>query len=204
MAAVTGAVVAAGASAYAANRGASAQRSASRTAAAEQARQFDLARQDQAPWLQAGRNALSQLEQVNSGDYSGFENSPDYLFARQQGLQGIDRSAAARGGMYSGGADADRMTFASGLATQNLNNYTGRLQGIAGAGQNTAQSLGSFGANAANNIGQMRMAGAQAQAQGYSGMANSIGNLAGYLGGRFDGVWGSGGKPSVKPGKGGG
>ena len=68
MAAITGAVVAAGATAYGASRQASATRSAANTAAAEQARQFDLARQDQRPWLEAGQNALGRLQAVNDGD----------------------------------------------------------------------------------------------------------------------------------------
>lgn len=202
MAAITGAVVAAGATAYGANRQASAARGAANTAAAEQARQFDLARQDQRPWLEAGQNALGRLQAVNDGDYSGFMNSPDYQFAMDQGIRSLDRSAAARGGLFSGGADADRISFASGLATQNLNNYTNRLSSIAGLGQNSAQSLGSLGANAAGNIGNARMAAGQAQGAGYAQMGNALGDLAGYLGGRFDGVWGSGGKPG-KPGKGG-
>ena len=200
MAAITGAVVAAGATAYGANRQASAARGAANTAAAEQARQFDLARQDQRPWLEAGQNALGRLNAVNDGDYSGFMNSPDYQFAMDQGIRSLDRSAAARGGLFSGGADADRMQFASGLATQNLNNYTNRLSSIAGLGQNSAQSLGSLGANAAGNIGNARMAAGQAQGAGYAGMANSLGNLAGYLGGRLDngGVWGGSGKPDIQ------
>lgn len=196
MAAITGTVIAAGASAYGANRQASAARQGSRAAIGEQQRQFDLAREDQRPWLEAGRNALGSLDRLNAGDYSGFMNSPDFIAARDSGIDALDRGASARGALYSGGADADRIRFSSNLATQNLNNYTNRLMGIAGAGQGSAQSLGSFGANAANSIGNAAMSGANASGAAQANMWNNLGGAAAYLGGRFDkpGVW-SGGKP---------
>lgn len=194
MAAITGAVIAGAATAYSANRAAGAQRSAANSATSEQRRQFDLARADQQPWLQAGQTALNRLETLNQGDYTGFMNSPDYLWARDQGIQGIDRGAASRGAMYSGGADADRMRFASGLATQNLNNYANRLMGIAGAGQNSAQSIGSFGANAANQIGANMMNAGAARASAYQQQGNAFSNLAAGLGGYYGGM-GSFGKP---------
>lgn len=173
--ATAAAFASAAAGAYSANRGAAAQRSAANRAATEQGRQFDQSREDQMPWMNAGRNALARLESVNNGDYSGFMDSPDFTFARDQAMRSLDRSAAARGSLFSGGADADRMQLASGLASQNLNNYTNRLAGIAGVGQNSAQSIGAFGANAANQIGAARMGAANATAQGWNNMAGAIG-----------------------------
>jgi hypothetical protein len=151
------AAVAVGTAVYGASQSKKAAKAANQgeqAAIDEQRRQFDLTRSDNQPWLQGGGWAMGQLQNVNSGDYSGFQNSPDYLWARDQGLQGVDRSAAARGGMYSGGADADRMKFASGLASQNLGNYRGSLQSMAGLGQNTASSLGQMGMQMGQNIGQ--------------------------------------------------
>jgi len=34
------------------------------------------------PYMQAGQNSLASLAQANSGNYSGFQSSPDYLYAR--------------------------------------------------------------------------------------------------------------------------
>lgn len=145
----------------------------------EQRRQFDLARQDQMPWLNAGSGALSQMQQLNSGNFSSFTESPDYAFARDQGLQGLERGAAARGGMYSGGADADRMRFASGLASQNYNSFYNRLQSMAGQGQTTASGLGQMGMGMANNIGNAQMGMGNARASGYINNANIAGNVLG-------------------------
>jgi hypothetical protein len=199
MAAVTSAVVAAGVSAYGANRQTSAARDAGRAsqrgadaATAEQRRQFDLSRSDQLPWLQAGQDALSRQQQFLAGDFSGFETSPDYAYALQEGFKGLDRGAAAAGGLWSGGADADRIKLGQGLASQNANNYWNRLAGLSNTGQNTSGNLGSLGANMASNIGGYQMSAANARASAYqqqgaaqAGFANQLAGYAGYLGGQW-------------------
>lgn len=150
-------------------------------ATAEQARQYDQSRADNMPWLQAGQNALAQMQQLNSGNFSSFTESPDYQFARDQGLQGIDRSAAARGALYSGGADADRMTFASGLASQNYNNYYNRLAGLAGAGQTAGSGLAALGQNYANAVGNNAIGAGNARASVYGQNAYANNMLAGSI-----------------------
>lgn len=187
MAAVTGTVVAAGLSAYGANRAAKAQQGAANTATGEQRRQFDLSRQDQMPWLEAGQNALARLEAVNNGDYSGFLTSPDYLAAMEQGTEALNRGAAAIGNVGSGGTDVDRIRFGQQLATQNLGNYTSRLMGLAGVGQSSAQNLGSLGANAASQIGQYQLGAGAARASGYQQQANAFASGAGAIGGLLEG-----------------
>lgn len=165
---------------------ANAQQAAADAATAEQRRQFDLTRGDQAPWLQAGQGALAQMQALNSGDFGSFTQSPDYQFAFDQGLQGLDRSASARGGMFSGGADADRMKFASGLASQNYNQFYNRLQSMAGQGQTTASGLGSLGMGMANNIGNIGINMGDARASSYGQRADTNSQLAGLLGGAFN------------------
>ena len=96
-------------------RGANAQVRASQEATAENRRQFDLTRGDMMPWLSAGQGALNLQQRFLDGDMSGFEKSPDYAFALEQGFKGLDRGAAASGGLWSGGADADRIKLGQGL-----------------------------------------------------------------------------------------
>lgn len=57
-------ILGAGASINAGNKAAKATQQATDAATAEQRRQFDLARQDQMPWLQAGRGALDMRSQL--------------------------------------------------------------------------------------------------------------------------------------------
>ncbi|MNM07001.1 hypothetical protein D3C81_170330 [compost metagenome] len=217
MAAVTAAVVVGAGMAYSANRqGAAAkkagqaQSSAAQQTIDKQQGIYDNSMSLAQPYYDAGTNALGQLDTLNSGDYSGFNSSPDYLFAQQQGLQRLDRTAAARGGMYSGGADADRMAFSSGLASQNLNNYRGNLMQLAGMGQNQSQYMGQLGqgfgnqfANAMGVKGQADAQRASATAGAQAGYGNALASAAstymgaggggggGGLAGMFDAVGGA-------------
>lgn len=197
MAAVTSAVAVGAGMAYGANRqaaglkkAAAAQGSAAQQTLNKQGELYDSAMESAQPFYSAGTNALAQLEAVNKGDYSGFQNSPDYQFSLTQGMQGLDRNAAARGALYSGGADADRMTFASGLASQNLGNYTSRLMSLANMGQNQSQYMGQLGQNYGNQFaqtmgikGQADAARASATAGAQAGYGNALASAAGtYMG----------------------
>lgn len=170
----------------AAKGAANAQSRAVDAATAEQKRQFDLTRQDRQRWLEAGQGAVTQMQALNSGDFSSFKESPDYQFAFDQGLQGLDRSAAARGSLYSGGHSADLMKFGQGLASQNYNQFYNRLAGLSGTGQTTASGLGTLGQQYANNVGQIGMNNANNMASSYQQGANANSQLAGALGGAFN------------------
>ena len=80
--AVGAAAIGAGASIYSGNKAAGAQKSASNMSIEEQRRQFDLMQGNLQPFMGAGTNSLANLQQANSGDYSGFMNNPAYLYAR--------------------------------------------------------------------------------------------------------------------------
>jgi hypothetical protein len=168
-------------SANAGKAGANAQANASNQAIAEQQRQYNQSRADQAPWLSAGQQALGLQQNYLGGDTSGFENSPDYKFAVQQGARQLDAGATANGNLWGGGADADRISLGQGLATQYANNYWNKLAGMAAGGQNAAANVGAQGANAANQIsGQYNNIG-QAQASSYANTANAWNNYGNQL-----------------------
>ena len=120
---------------------------------------------------------------------SRFKASPDYEFALDEGLRAMDRSAAARGNLLSGGYGREITRYGQGLATTNYNNYVNRLSSLAGAGQAAAGTGAQIGANAAANIGNTLQAGAQmqgnaltdaatARASGYTAAANSANSAA--------------------------
>lgn len=168
-----------------ARRGADAQAEANRLAIEEQRRQFDLTRQDMAPWLQAGSDALGRQTAFLDGDWSGFKDSPDYKWAFDQGMRSLDRSAAAQGRLYGGGTDLDRIGFGQGLALQNANSYWGKLAGLSGTGQQTAGQLGSFGMGAASNIGSLLNNTGAARRSSYQQQGD---NNAGFWGGTFGAI----------------
>lgn len=198
------------------SRAAREQRRAAQQQQAMLAQQQAQTRQDFQPYMTLGANALGRMAAVDGGDYSAFEQSPDYQFALDQSMRANDRSAAARGSLYSGGADADRMQLASGLASQNLQNYLGRMMQQAGMGQNAVGSVASNGAQLmgaqANAVGAQ----GQARANGFGVLSSMVGDMA-FAGGNFlegrrkmaaqpqgGGVWGFGGTGGIGAGLGGG
>lgn len=169
----------------AAKGAAKAQQQATDAQIAEQRRQYDQSRQDQMPFLQAGYDALARQQRFLDGDYSQALASPDYLARLEWGQKGLDRGAAARGNLFSGGYDADRMKFNADMATEGINTYWNRLAGRAGQGQVTASGLGALGANMAGNIGAALQNNANARASSYLQQGNIAAQTAAGVGGIF-------------------
>jgi hypothetical protein len=158
----------------------------------EQRRQYDLTRSDQRPFLDAGYDALGRQQRIIDGDYSQFQNSPDYTYAYDEMQRGIERGAASRGGLYNGGTSVDLAKHLGGLANQNLNSYWNKLAGRAGQGQVTASGLGALGAGMANNISSLNMTNAANQASSYQQRADALSGAAFGAAGLF-GNWYNGG-----------
>lgn len=141
-----------------------------------------------------------QPEGTNYGSlikpYTGADliNDPGYQFGIQQGEQGINRAAIARGG-YDSGATLKALTrfnqdyggtkfnegFGRDLATKNQTyNF---LSGVSNTGANAAGQTAGLGANAANTSGQFLTQAGDANAAGIVGPANAINSGVGsYLG----------------------
>lgn len=149
-------------------------------ATAESARQYDLARSDQMPWLQAGQWALEQQQNLLR-DPSQLENNAQYQWLLGEGFKGLDRGAAAGGNLWGGGADADRIRLGQGLASQQLDSVLNRYAGLSGTGQTTATNLGQLGANYASQQQGNLFAGANARASGIANQSNAWGNALGQL-----------------------
>ena len=168
-------------SANQANKGAqgaaNAQERMSQAAIEEQRRQFDISQQNQAPWLAAGTDALGKQQAFLNGDWSGFMNAPDYKYALEQGIGAVDKSAASRGGLFGGAHSMDLTRFGQGLALQNADGYYGKLAGLSGTGQNSAQNLGALGANMATNIGNQYNNAGNARASAYQQMGQNNAQL---------------------------
>jgi hypothetical protein len=162
-------------------------------ATAEQQRQFDQLREDQAPYREIGTAALGDINYLygrgtpnGAPDMSRFFTSPDYQFNLEQGQQAVDRSMLARGRGLSGAAVKEGTRFASGLASSEFGNYYNRLASQAGIGQSSTNFTGQAGMNAAANIGGYQVNAGNARASAYmagaEGVNNSIqGGIGNYL-----------------------
>lgn len=144
---------------------------------------YNNARTDLGGYLSAGNNALTGLNALAAGDYSGFQSSPDYVYARDQAQQGIERGAAARGSLYSGGTNVDLANALNGIASQNLGAYRNSLMGLAGMGQNAAGTIAGVGQNSANAQGSNNWGAANAAGNSAINQANNWSQLGAGLGG---------------------
>lgn len=125
---------------------------------------------------------------------------PSYQFQMQQGIQAMDHSAAAQGGLLTGGHLKDLMTFGQGLASQDFNNIYNRLMGVTSMGLGASSTAGQFGlftgSNAGGLMAQAGQAGAQGGIAGFNAMSGSLGNLFSGAGSSFGNIFGGGGGSS--------
>jgi len=169
-----------------------AQANAANNAAQVQQNMFNTTQANLQPYMgygtTAGNQLVSQLGTLTAPfSASNVQNTPGYQFDLQQGLEGAQNSAAARGLGLSGAALKGAANYATGLADNtymnqfninqaNQNNAYNKLMGVTGLGENAAAGLGNIGANTASSIGNTLTSGAAAQAAGTVGSANALSN----------------------------
>ena len=84
----------------------------------------------------AGGGSLAGLNGMSPTDY--LRNTPGYQFALQQGLQGVERSAAGRGTLLTGGTLKALQQYGTGLADQTYGNAWQRFFDLTKLGQQSA------------------------------------------------------------------
>jgi len=107
-------------------------------------------------------------------EYQGFQETPGYQFAFDEGQRAIDTSAAASGNLFSGGTLKAQQRFGTGLANQEYNNYLNRLTGGAASGQAAAANQANAGANYGIQAGNAYANLGNAQAAGAIGVGNAL------------------------------
>lgn len=174
--------------ANAASKAASTQADAANRAADLQYKQYQEDVQRQKPFYDVGVNALPELVQASKYKNFGmdqFQQDPGYAFRLKEGQQALDRQAAARGGLISGGALKAAQRYGQEMGSQEYTNAFNRyqaerqarlgpLQAMTGMGQTTAQQIGAAGQNMAGNVGEAYQGAANARASGYVGGANAL------------------------------
>lgn len=213
-----GGVASAGASIYSANQQADAAKDAAtysakaaKTATDLQQAIYNQNRSDMTPWRTAGQNALSYLVSgMGSNGTNGaltrsftakdYTADPGYAFRLAEGEKALTRSAAARGGLYSGRAAKDLTRFSQDYASNEYNNaynrfnanqtnQYNRLASLAGVGQTANNAMANSGTNYANSVsgiyannaanqGNAALSAANAMASGYTGVGNALGKWA--------------------------
>jgi hypothetical protein len=177
-------------------------------AAANQATQlqrdmFEIQRRDQQPWRRAGIGALSQMQDPRFKQTFGAENfqaDPGYQFRLEQGQKALERSAAARGGLQSGGTLKALTNYSQGAASEEYQNaynrfnndqntQFNRLASLAGIGQTANSQIAGAGSAMAGNVGNIAMNNANAQGAAQIAQGNAWGGALGNLGSQGARTW---------------
>jgi len=187
----------------AAKKASKAQLQAAREAMALQERMFNQQIALQEPFRQAGLTTQAELlrqfglggDAASQGygnmlrDFSAedFQADPGYAFRLQEGLKGMDRQAAARGGLISGGALKAAQRYGQEMGSQEYQNAYNRynqnrgtrynmLTGQQAVGQGAANTQGQAAGNYGQQAGETLMNMGNARASGYMGQANAFSN----------------------------
>jgi hypothetical protein len=181
----------------AASSAADVQAGAADRAAQLQKEQFERQVELQAPFREAGVRALPELEAASRYTPFGmqqFTADPGYGFRLAEGQKALDRQAAARGGLISGGALKAAQRYGQEMGSQEYTNAFNRyqterqarlnpLQSLAGMAQTSTGQLGAAGQAYASGAGEAMGQAAQARASGYMGGANALSQgLSNYMG----------------------
>ena len=160
----------------------------------------------QAPFREAGLTGQNRLMELlgiggtaNAPDYgkyakdfsmADYEADPGYAFRLNEGMKGLNATAAARGGLISGNALKAATAYGQDMGSQEYQNAYNRyqtnrsnrlnpLQSLSGIGQTATNTLGNAGQNYATNAGEAYMGAGNARASGYVGSANAWTNALG-------------------------
>lgn len=136
----------------------------SREQIAAQKAMFDKTEANLTPWREAGTKALNTLSGMVEAGPGEFTESPGYRFRVDEGQKGVERSAAARGGLQSGATIKGIERFRQDYASNEYDNFLARYyqsltpyQSLSNTGQNAAAQIGSFGAESVNQQGNLAM-----------------------------------------------
>jgi len=189
------------AGASAANKASKAQIRGAEIADASQKQMFDKQVELQAPFREAGLSAQNRLMQylglsgapgeAGYGKYAGdftmqdFTTDPGYNFRLAEGNKALDRTAAARGGLLSGGAMKAAQRYGQEMGSQEYMNAFNRyqtnranqlnpLQSLMGSGQTAANTLTSAAGGLGQSLAENAIGAGNARASGYVGQANAL------------------------------
>lgn len=169
------------------DRAMQAQQNAANQSNATQKYIFDQSRADQQPWREAGARALPQME---SGDFqrdftmADFQADPGYQFRMAEGAKALERSAAARGGLLSGGTGKALASYGQNMASEEYTNAYNRFNNdrtnrfnrlgvLAGVGQTANAQMQQAGQNYGNQVSATQIGLGNAQAASAMGRYNA-------------------------------
>lgn len=149
--------------------------------------------QENALGLGSGQNGQFNGQMGGYGSLStpfsqtNWQQDPGYAFRLAEGQKALERSGSAKGMTLSGAQQKALTGYGQGMASQEYGNaynrYTtdqtnlyNRLAGVAGTGQTAANQIGTFGANAANQISSNQLGAGNANAAAWTAGTGALSN----------------------------
>jgi len=130
--------------------------------------------------------AQSNANSTVPGDLSSYpkydwKQDPGYQFRLDEGMRALERGAAARGILQSGGTIRSATRYAQDYASNEYQRVFDRIATIAGRGQNAANAGSDVIVNTGSNIGRALVNAGEARASGYVAQGNAWANLGGQM-----------------------
>lgn len=149
----------------------------------------DAQREDFQPWREMGEQALNQINQgIADGSFSvdpsqyqvgdiDVTQDPGYQFRMDQGIEALDKSAAARGRLLSGAQQKGVNAYAQNVASQEYQNAYARKanEQATNYGRDLEEKNRKF--NILSSLSQGGQASAAGQAQTTGNLAQTTGNI---------------------------
>ena len=200
-ASAAGSVVSGLIGANAAKSAANTQAAATREAIAQQKAMFDIQNAQQAPYRQAGYNALNQIGQLGSGAYGIVDSSgnvtgagtgtgyltkqftpedftagidPGYAFRLAQGQRALQGQQNVAGGLIGGNALTGMQDYTQGQASQEFGNAFNRFQTQRSNIYNTLAGIAGIGQTAQGQVSNLAQNTAGNIGQATIGAGNAI------------------------------
>lgn len=129
--------------------------------------------------------AYANANKTGGQEYGGYTQSPMAKYLMEEGVDSIQGSAAASGGLFSGASMEALENSRRTVIGADTSDYFSKLFGLTGMGMSAAGNQAAAGGAYANNVGSLQMQAAQAKGQGYMGVANAIGSTVGDMAGIY-------------------
>ncbi|NIA67771.1 hypothetical protein HBA54_04135 [Pelagibius litoralis] len=131
-------------------------------------------RADTAPYRQTANLALSNLRDTYITGDKDFRTSPGYDFRVGEGVKALDRSAAARGRLNSGGQAKALTRFGQDIGSAEYDRGFNRMTSLAGLGSGAVAQDNTAANSLMVNVGDANRNAALARRSGYEGVGSSI------------------------------
>ena len=139
------------------------------------------------PYLQGGGQANNLLAaylgaagpEAQQQAFANFQNDPGYQQQFNAGVNALDRSATARGGLYSGAAMKGLQEYGQQFQRQAFNDRINQLQGFSGQGLQAGSAAAGLAANQGNTLGSLSFGLGQQKASNAINKGNALAQASG-------------------------